>query len=135
MLRLLTAGSGTERTLLAAATDVCVSRDSGLTRTSPLGRFLTHLGHATNLFDHRVGFIVTNLSRPAERVVGFCNELGTWKRRIKKGKDAIKWTPLSCRTFEVNAVRLSCGKAGNAQIFKPVRAALSEWRHQGGQPC
>ena len=74
-------------------------------------------------------------SRPAEWVVGFCNEPGTWKRRIKKGKDAIKWTPLSGRTFEVNAVRLSCGKAGNAQIFKPVRAASSERRHQGGQPC
>jgi hypothetical protein len=41
----------------------------------------------------RVGFIVTNLTRPAER----------W---IKEGKLALRWTRLSCRTFVDNAVRL-----------------------------
>ena len=54
----------------------------------------------------RVGFIVTNLSRPAERVVAFYNQRGTCEQWIKEGKGAIKWTRLSCRTFAANAVRL-----------------------------
>jgi hypothetical protein len=52
----------------------------------------------------RVGFIVTNLSRPAERVVAFYNKRGTCEQWIKEGKGAIKWTRLSCRTFAANAV-------------------------------
>jgi len=40
----------------------------------------------------RVGFIVTNLSRPAERVVAFYNKRGTSEQWIKEGKGAIKWT-------------------------------------------
>ena len=54
----------------------------------------------------RVGFIVTNLARPAERVVAFYNQRGTCEQWIKEGKGAIKWTRLSCRTFAANAVRL-----------------------------
>jgi class 3 adenylate cyclase len=54
----------------------------------------------------RVGFIVTNLARPAERVVAFYNQRGTAEQWIKEGKGAIKWTRLSCRTFTANAVRL-----------------------------
>ena len=54
----------------------------------------------------RVGFIVTNLSRPAERVVAFYNQRGTAEQHIKEGKNAIKWTRLSCRKFRDNAVRL-----------------------------
>jgi hypothetical protein len=54
----------------------------------------------------RVGFIVTNLSRPAENVVAFYNQRGTAEQWIKEGKGAIKWTRLSCRTFAANAVRL-----------------------------
>ena len=56
--------------------------------------------------DPRVGFIVTNMSRPAERVVAFYNKRGTCEQWIKEGKGAIKWTRLSCRTFAANAVRL-----------------------------
>jgi hypothetical protein len=52
------------------------------------------------------GFIVTNLARPAERVVAFYNQRGTAEQWIKEGKGAIKWTRLSCRTFAANAVRL-----------------------------
>ena len=37
----------------------------------------------------RVGFIVTNLARPAERVVAFYNQRGTAEQHIKKGKNAI----------------------------------------------
>jgi len=54
----------------------------------------------------RVGFIVTNLARPAERAVAFYNQRGTAEQWIKEGKGAIKWTRLSCRTFAANAVRL-----------------------------
>jgi len=54
----------------------------------------------------RVGFIVTNLSRSAERVVGFYNQRGTCEQWIKEGKNAIKWTRLSCCSFAANAVRL-----------------------------
>ena len=54
----------------------------------------------------RVGFIVTNLSRPAERVVAFYNQRGTAEQWIREGKGAIRWTRLSCRSFAANAVRL-----------------------------
>jgi Transposase DDE domain group 1 len=54
----------------------------------------------------RVGFIVTNLRRPAESVIAFYNKRGTCEQWIKEGKGAIKWTRLSCRTFAANAVRL-----------------------------
>jgi hypothetical protein len=54
----------------------------------------------------RVGFIVTNLPRPAERIVAFYNGRGTAEQWIKEGKNAIRWTRLSCRSFKANAVRL-----------------------------
>ena len=54
----------------------------------------------------RVGFIVTNLSRPAERVVAFYNQRGTAEQWIREGKGAIRWMRLSCRSFAANAVRL-----------------------------
>ena len=54
----------------------------------------------------RVGFIVTNMSRPAERVVAFYNNRGTCEQWIKEGKNAITWTRLSCHGFQANAVRL-----------------------------
>ena len=47
----------------------------------------------------RVGFIVTNLSRPTKRVVAFYNHRGTAEQHIKEGKNAINWTRLSCRKF------------------------------------
>jgi hypothetical protein len=54
----------------------------------------------------RVGFIVTNMTRPTERVVAFYNHRGACEQWIKEGKGAIKWTRLSCRSFTANAVRL-----------------------------
>jgi hypothetical protein len=54
----------------------------------------------------RVGFIVTNLTRPNHRVVKFYNGRGTAEQWIKEGKNAIRWTRLSCRAFKHNAVRL-----------------------------
>ncbi len=54
----------------------------------------------------RGGFIVTNLSRPAERVVAFYNQRGKAEQYIKEGKHALKWTRLSCGKFRNNEVRL-----------------------------
>ena len=54
----------------------------------------------------RVGFIVTNLTRPANRVVAFYNRRGTAEQRIKEGKNAIVWTRLSRTRFRNNEVRL-----------------------------
>jgi hypothetical protein len=54
----------------------------------------------------RVGFIVTNLRRPTARVVAFYNGRGTAEQWIKEGKQAVKWTRLSCTSFQANAVRL-----------------------------
>ena len=54
----------------------------------------------------RVGFVVTNLRRPAERVVRFYNGRGTAEQWIKEGKQALRWTRLSCCAFRANAVRL-----------------------------
>ena len=54
----------------------------------------------------RVGFIVTNMTRPAERVVMFYNQRGTAEQWIKEGKNAVTWTRLSCHSFKANAVRL-----------------------------
>ncbi len=61
--------------------------------------------HQGELFP-RVGFIVTNLSRSAERVVKFYNGRGTAEQWIKEGKNAVKWTRLSCHDFVDNQVRL-----------------------------
>jgi len=54
----------------------------------------------------RVGFIVTNLSRPSKRVTKFYNGRGTAEQHIKEGKNAINWTRLSCHSFRNNEVRL-----------------------------
>ncbi len=54
----------------------------------------------------RVGFIVTNLTRPAKRVVAFYNQRGPAEQHIKEGKTAIVWTRLSCRRFRNNEGRL-----------------------------
>ncbi len=54
----------------------------------------------------RVGFLVTNLGRPPERVVAFYNQRGTAEQWIREGKNAVTWTRLSCRSMKANAVRL-----------------------------
>ena len=54
----------------------------------------------------RVGFIVTNLGMRAKNVVNFYNQRGTAEQWIKEGKNAVKWTRLSCHDFADNAVRL-----------------------------
>ena len=61
--------------------------------------------HAGELFP-RVGFIVTNLNQRSKNVVKFYNGRGTAEQWIKEGKNAVKWTKLSCRTFKDNQARL-----------------------------
>ena len=61
--------------------------------------------YADELFP-RVGFIVTNLTRQSKNVVKFYNGRGTAEQWIKKGKNAVKWTKLSCRSFKDNQTRL-----------------------------
>jgi hypothetical protein len=78
----------------------------------------------------RVGYIVTNLSRPAERVVAFYNHRGTAEQHIKEGKYAFKWTRLSCRKFRNNEVRLQLhALAYNLGNFMRTLALPKEVEH------
>lgn len=61
--------------------------------------------HKGELFP-RVEFIVTNLRRKPRQVVKFYNGRGTAEQWIKEGKNAVKWTRLSCHDFVDNQVRL-----------------------------
>jgi hypothetical protein len=61
--------------------------------------------HAGELFP-RVGFIVTNMNKYSKNVVKFYNGRGTAEQWIKEGKNAVKWTKLSCHTFKDNQMRL-----------------------------
>ena len=78
----------------------------------------------------RVGFIVTNMTRPAERVVAFYNQRGTAEQYIKEGKNAVIWTRLSCRRFAANAVRLQLhALANNLANFLRTLALPGEVEH------
>jgi hypothetical protein len=61
--------------------------------------------HRGELFP-RVGFIVTSLQRSEKGVVKFYNGRGIAEQWIKEGKNAVKWTRLSCHDFDDNQVRL-----------------------------
>ena len=61
--------------------------------------------HQGELFP-RVGFIVTNLGGSASSVATFYNRRGTAEQSIKEGKHAVRWTRLSCHSFDANQVRL-----------------------------
>jgi Transposase DDE domain group 1 len=72
----------------------------------------------------------TNLSRPAKRVVKFYNERGTAEQHIKEGKNAIRWTRLSCHAFRHNAVRLQLhALAYNLANFLRTLALPQEVEH------
>ena len=74
---------------------------------------------------------MTNLNRPAERMVAFYNRHGTTKQWIKEGKNAIKWTRLSCQKFRANEVRLQLhALAYNLTKFMRTFAlprAMAQW--------
>src|SRR5262245_50727223 len=73
----------------------------------------------------RVGFIVANLSRLADRVVAFYKKRGTCEQ-MDQGRSAIKWTRLSCRTFAANAVRLQLHTLIILVTFSAMRPDASE---------
>ncbi len=53
----------------------------------------------------RVGFIFTNLSRPAGRAVWFHSRRATAEQWIKEGKNAVRWIRLASRSLRNTAVR------------------------------
>ena len=77
------------------------------------------------------GSSVTNLSRPAERVVAFYNQRGTAEQHIKEGKNAIRWTRLSCQKFRNNEVRLQLHalayNLGNFMRTLALPKAVEHW--------
>ncbi|MDY6796446.1 MAG: IS1380 family transposase [Actinomycetota bacterium] len=62
--------------------------------------------HQGELFP-RIGFIITNLSAKAEKVVRFYNQRGLCEQHIKGGKHVLSWTRLSCTRYACNQVRLA----------------------------
>ena len=77
------------------------------------------------------GSSVTNLTRPAERVVAFYNQRGTAEQQIKEGKNAIRWTHLSCQKFRNNEVRLQLHalayNLGNFMRTLALPKAVEHW--------
>ncbi len=67
----------------------------------------------------------------AERLVAFCNRLGTCEWSINEGKTAIKWTRPSRCSFAVNAVRLQLQALANnlANFVRPLALteAVAQW--------
>lgn len=86
--------------------------------------------HPGELFP-RVGFIVTNLRYASKNVVRFYSKRGTAEQWIKEGKGAIKWTRLSCRSFNANAVRLQLHalayNLGNLLRTLAMPEAIKDW--------
>src|SRR5262249_1335323 len=66
----------------------------------------------------RVGFIVTNMSRPAERVVAFYNKRGTCEQWIKEAK--ARSSGRDCR-----AERLPPTRCGSSFMRSPTTSAIS----------
>ncbi len=71
------------------------------------------------------------MTRPAERVVAFYNQRGTAEQWIKEGKNAIKWTRLSCCSLAANAVRLQLHalayNLGNFMRTLALPEAVAHW--------
>jgi len=86
--------------------------------------------HLGELFP-RVGFIVTNLRYSSKSIFGFYNKRGTCEQWIKEGKSAIKWTRLSCSSFNANAVRLQLHalayNLGNFLRTLAIPEAIEKW--------
>jgi hypothetical protein len=69
----------------------------------------------------RVGFLVTNLSHAAERVVAFYNGRGTAEQWIKEGKTAVTWTRLgTIGTYGPPGCKGGCVLADQSALTYPV---------------
>jgi len=64
--------------------------------------------HNDELFP-RVGFIVTNSTQPAWKVVKVYNGRANVENRIKEAKNTLPWDKTSCHRFEANQARLKMG--------------------------
>jgi len=85
----------------------------------------------------RVGFIVTNMTRPAERVVAFYNQRGTAEQWIKEGKNTVKWTAvmlLLCRQRRPASSPTSLGRPLDRQIARPRTHFCRNRRHLSARP-
>jgi hypothetical protein len=70
---------------------------------------------------------------PPERVVAFYNQRGTAEQWIREGKNAVRWTRLSCRFMRANAVRLQLhALAYNMASFFRTRTGLTAARCKSG---
>ena len=61
--------------------------------------------HPSELYP-RVGFVVINMTRPAERAVAFCNYHSMAQQWIEEGKNAMTRARLSSHRFAAHSVRL-----------------------------
>ena len=100
--------------------------------------------------DPLCGSSVTNLSRPAERVVTFYNQRGKAEQHIKEGKHALKWTPVILRQVPqqrrpapasrpgLQSRQLhadACfAKGGRALVAHDAAGKVGEDRYESGQP-
>jgi hypothetical protein len=79
----------------------------------------------------RLGFIVTNLPMDPDWVVRFYNQRGTAEQHIKESMYAFSWTPLSCKRFRDNEVRLQLhALAYNLATFLrciELPGAMADW--------
>jgi hypothetical protein len=67
-----------------------------------------------------------------KRFSAFYNQRGTAEQYIKEGKNAIRWTRLSCRKFRHNAVRLQA-KVGEITMANELLYAKID-KLEGGRP-
>jgi hypothetical protein len=82
----------------------------------------------------RVGFIVTNMARPAENVVAFYNKRGTCEQWIKEGKGAIKWTRLSVVCRQRRPSSASCAGLQSWQLTMNTGDAGADQRLVADEP-
>jgi hypothetical protein len=80
-------------------------------------RFIAVEWHPAELH-RRVAFIVTNMSRPAKRVVALYDKRGTYTQWIKKDKDAFRLEYLFASSPTTNTAGANAGGTGGTN---PVR--------------
>jgi hypothetical protein len=75
--------------------------------------------------DPRVGFIATNMSRPAGQVVASYNQRGTEEQRIKEGKNAVTRTRVEV-SLDATAATRCLLDVFLAEALAPVDVAAME---------
>jgi hypothetical protein len=83
----------------------------------------------------KVGFLITNLAWQSKRIVKFYNKRGTAEQWIKEGKNAVKWTKLSCQKFVANDVRLHVTAQDKALVTYQLERTIDQAGCQINQTC